>query len=600
MEGDIVARSCAQISYLSKQVDLVENLATTLTTSLRDLACGELLTPDVQAVIGGLPRSATPEVTVLFGSQTGNAQSLAQDLAQRLDEDGLQVTLRAMDQFEPRRLARTATLFLLVSTHGNGDPPDNALGLHEYVLGRRAPDLCSVRFAVLALGDRSYEQFCKVGKDFDQRMAELGAERLLPLESCDVDYEDQAAAWIDAVRSILHHHGTTRFVPAAASPRSVVPAASMHHSRSRPHLAEVLENLNLNGRGSTKETRHVELSLAGSGISYEPGDAIGVYPENDPELVDLLVAEMGWSAEEPVPTLKGVDEALRTVLLREREITRLTRPLLERVAALRSSALTDLLVSGRSAELEAYTAGRDLLDLVRDFRLQGVPARAFMPIMRRLPPRLYSIASSSVANPEEVHLTVRCVRYAAHGRPRKGVCSNQIGTRVIAGDVLPVYVHRNPNFKLPEDPAVPLIMIGAGTGIAPFRSFVQERAEIGRGGRMWLFFGDRNFRTDFLYQIEWQRWLRDGVLTQMDVAFSRDSESKVYVQHRLLKQSHDVFAWLEDGAFIYVCGDEKEMAGDVHRTLELIVAREGGMVPDKAAAYVENLRRNRRYQRDVY
>jgi len=383
---------------------------------------------------------------------------------------------------------------------------------------------------------------------------------------------------------------------------AAVAVAEPAWSRTNPFPAEVIENLNLNGRGSKRETRHLELSLADSGLQYEPGDCLAVYPENRPELVDELIREAGWKAEEPVPVNRNGDTLpLRDALLRHFEITVLTKPMLEKAAQLfPGSGLADLLKPGREEALRAYLQGRDLLDLVRDYGLKGVPAGELVSILRKMPARQYSIASSLKAFPDEAHLTVRVVRYHAHGRDRYGVCSTHIAERVRPGDTLPVYVHHNPNFKLPADPDTPIIMIGPGTGVAPFRAFLQEREETGAGGKSWLFFGDHHFLTDFLYQTEWQRWLKDGVLTRMDVAFSRDTERKVYVQHRMLEHSRELYRWLEEGAAVYVCGDEKKMAPDVHAALVTVLQREGGMREEEAEAYLADLQRQKRYQRDVY
>ncbi|HZG77415.1 MAG TPA: sulfite reductase [NADPH] flavoprotein alpha-component, partial [Paenibacillus sp.] len=374
------------------------------------------------------------------------------------------------------------------------------------------------------------------------------------------------------------------------------------YSRTNPFEAEVLENLNLNGRGSDRETRHLELSLEGSGMDYEPGDCLAVYPRNHPRLVDELIEAMGWNGDELVPVNKNGDERpLRDALSASFEITVLTKPLLEQAAKLtQNGALQELVSEGREADLRAYASGRDLLDLVQDYGLKGVPAKSFVSILRKLPARQYSIASSSKANPGEVHLTIRKVQYEAHGRERYGVCSTFASERLQPGDTVPVYVHQNPNFKMPSNPDTPLIMIGPGTGVAPFRSFLAEREEIGASGKTWLFYGDQHFSTDFLYQTDWQRWLKDGVLTRMDVAFSRDTDKKVYVQHRMLEKSKELYQWLQEGASVYVCGDEKRMAHDVHAALAAIIEREGGFSPEEAAEYLSRMQQDKRYQRDVY
>ncbi|QJD83837.1 assimilatory sulfite reductase (NADPH) flavoprotein subunit [Cohnella herbarum] len=540
------------------------------------------------------------EVTILFGSQTGNSQRLAKELSGQLDKQGVQVTLASMSDFKPNNLKKLQHLLILVSTHGEGDPPDNALPFYEFLHSKRAPRLEELRYSVLSLGDSSYEFFCKTGIDFDLRLEELGATRLSPRVDCDVDYDDSAALWFESVKGALSVNSAA---PSSSSGETnlSVPVQSAY-SRTNPFQAELLENLNLNGRGSQRETRHLEISLEGSNLQYEPGDCLGIYPENHPDLVNQLIATMGWTPEEPIPVNKNGDLLpLREALLRHFEITVLTKPLLEQAAKLSSSAkLRELVEPEREQELRAYLKERDLLDLVQDFSPWEATAAQFVSILRKMPARLYSIASSSKVNPDEVHVTIRTVRYEAHGRDRYGVCSVYSSERVKPGDSLRVYIHDNPNFKLPANPETPIIMIGPGTGVAPFRAFLQDREESGATGKTWLFYGDQHFLTDFLYQIEWQKWLNDGVLTRMDVAFSRDTDKKVYVQHRMLEKSRELFQWLQDGASVYVCGDEKHMAHDVHAVLGTILEREGGMTSEQAAAYLAEMQQQRRYQRDVY
>ncbi len=548
--------------------------------------------------------ATSQEVTILFGSQTGNAQNLSKKLSQKLEERGLQVTLSSMSDFKPNGLKKVQNLLILVSTHGEGDPPDNALPFYEFLHSKRAPQLEGLRFSVLSLGDSSYEFFCQTGKHFDQRLEELGGQRLCPRTDCDVDYDESAAEWFE---SVLNSLGAPAMAPVASTVVSIEDRSGLlteqsPFSRTHPFTAEVLENLNLNGRGSDRETRHLELSLEGSNLQYEPGDCLGIYPENHPALVDELIGEMGWKPDEPVAVNKqGAQRPLREALLRNYELTVLTKPVLEQAARLSSNkGLAALLEPGHEQALRDYIQNRDVLDLVRDYSPWGASAGQFVSILRKMPARLYSIASSQKANPEEVHLTIRTVRYNAHGRDRYGVCSVQCAERLQQGDALPVYIHHNPNFKLPSDPAAPIIMIGPGTGVAPFRSFLEEREETGAEGKAWLFYGDQHFLTDFLYQTDWQRWLKEGVLTRMDVAFSRDTDKKVYVQHRMLERSRELFEWLEQGACVYVCGDEKHMAHDVHAALAAIIEREGGMSAEAAAAYLTGLQQQKRYQRDVY
>ncbi|OMF54872.1 sulfite reductase [NADPH] flavoprotein, alpha-component [Paenibacillus sp. FSL R5-0490] len=537
------------------------------------------------------------EVTILFGSQTGNAQNLAKKAGKTLEERGFQVNVSAMSDFKPNNLKKVKNLLIVVSTHGEGDPPDNALTFHEFIHGKRAPKLEDFRYSVLALGDSSYEFFCQTGKDFDKRLEELGGTRITPRVDCDLDFEEPAAEWAEAVLAGLSEGDSSSPSPAAASVSAAAPAESVY-SRSNPFRAEVLENINLNGRGSNKETRHLEISLEGSGLTYQPGDSLGVYPENDPELVDLLLTEMNWDPEETV-RVKEETVTLKQALTAHFEITVLTKPLVEKAAKLSSNEELHQLASD-SNQLKSYIGGRDLIDLVRDFKPWSSSAQEFVSILRKMPARLYSISSSFEANPDEVHLTIGAVRYDAHGRERKGVCSILCSERLQPGDTLPVFIQHNENFKLPENPETPIIMVGPGTGIAPFRSFMQEREESGAEGKSWLFFGDQHFVTDFLYQTEWQKWLKDGILSKLDVAFSRDDDEKVYVQHRMQEKSRELFQWLEQGATVYICGDEKNMAHDVHNTLIDIIEKEGGMSREQAAEYLADMQKNKRYQRDVY
>ena len=570
-------------------------------------SAGVLTLPSTADAAGIVSAPAQPmasrDVTVLFGSQTGNCQRLAASLSRKLEEQGFKVTVAAMNSFKPNALKKTENLLLLVSTHGEGEPPDNARAFHEFLYSKRAPQLPQLRFSVLALGDTSYEFFCQTGKDFDQRLEELGAQRLSPRTDCDLDYDEPVAEWFGNVIGALNGaQNAPDLADAALQEAEKAESLESAYSRNHPFHAEVLENVNLNGRGSDRETRHLELSLAGSNITFEPGDSLGVYPENHPQLVEDIIAATGWDAGEAVPlNKKGEEGTLREALLRHYEITVLTKPLLEQAAKLTSnSALQELLTPERQQELKDYIHGRDLLDLIQDYAPWEAAARSFVTILRKLPARLYSIASSYNANPDEVHFTVRAVRYESHGRERYGVCSVHCAERVNPGATLPVYIQNNPNFKLPKSPDVPVIMIGPGTGVAPFRSFLEEREEQGAQGKSWLFYGDRHFVTDFLYQTDWQRMLKDGVLSKLDVAFSRDTEEKVYVQHRILEKSRELYNWLQEGAHVYVCGDEKHMAHDVHSALLTVIQQEGGLSPEAAAAYLETLQLEQRYQRDVY
>ncbi|QCS52625.1 assimilatory sulfite reductase (NADPH) flavoprotein subunit [Priestia flexa] len=595
--------------FNQEQVELLNKLLPTLTESQKIWLGGYLaasgsapaavsapVAESVQSVSVAQPVSK--DVTILYGSQTGNAQNLAGQTGKTLEAKGFNVKVASMSEFKPNTLKKLENLLIVVSTHGEGEPPDNALSFHEFLHGKRAPKLENLRFSVLSLGDSSYEFFCQTGKEFDQRLEELGGTRLYPRVDCDLDFEELAAEWTEGVLNGLSEgSGAQMEAAVAVEDASAQPST---YSRTNPFKAEVLENLNLNGRGSNKETRHLELSLEGSGLTFEPGDSLGVYPENDPELVDSLISELGFNPDEVVKVNKQGDvRSLREALISNFEITTLTKPLLEQVAKLTGNEELHALISD-SAKVKEYVYGRDLLDLIKDFGPLGVSVGDFVALLRKLPARLYSIASSLEANPDEVHLTIGAVRYDSHGRERKGVCSILCAERLQPGDTLPVYIQHNQNFKLPSNPETPIIMVGPGTGVAPFRSFMQEREEIGAEGKSWMFFGDQHFVTDFLYQTEWQQWLKDGVLTKMDVAFSRDTAEKVYVQHRMKEHSKELFEWLEEGAVVYICGDEKHMAHDVHNTLIDIIEQEGNVSREQAEQYLADMQQQKRYQRDVY
>ncbi len=592
--------------FNQEQAELLNRLLPTFTESQKVWLSGYLAGASSAplASVLGVPNqqgstegTALKEVTILYGSQTGNARGLAKKASTTLEGKGFQVTVSAMSDFKPNNIKKVKNLLIIVSTHGEGDPPDNALTFHEFLHGKRAPKLEDLNFSVLSLGDSSYEFFCHTGKQFDARLEELGGTRLYPRFDCDLDYDEPAAEWLVGVISSL---GEAKGGIPVLSQGAAAQTVESTYSRINPFRAEVLDNLNLNGRGSNKETRHLELSLEGSGLSFEPGDSLGIYPENDPELVDLILEELKWNPEESI-TIKKQGEvlSLKDALKTYYEITTLTKPLLEKAAKLTANSdLQELL--NDSEKVKSYLEGHDLLDVVRDFGPVNSSPQEFVSILRKMPARLYSIASSLNANPDEVHLTIGAVRYNAHGRDRKGVCSIFTAERLQPGDTVPIYIQHNENFKLPANPDTPIIMVGPGTGVAPFRSFMQEREETGAEGKSWMFFGDQHFVTDFLYQTEWQKWLKDGVLTRMDVAFSRDTTEKVYVQHRMLEQSKELFQWLQEGAHVYICGDEKHMAHDVHQTLLEIIEKEGSLSRDEAEAYLVDMQQQKRYQRDVY
>jgi sulfite reductase (NADPH) flavoprotein alpha-component len=541
--------------------------------------------------------AATRSLTVLYGSETGNGAGLARMLAQKARARGLEPAVVDMADYKLRQLKDEQDLIIVASTHGEGDPPLSGMGFFEFVEGRKAPRLPDLRYAVLALGDSTYGHFCGAGKRLDARFAELGATRLIERVDCDVDYDDPAAAFIDTALGRLASTGAASASPAAATPAAA--SAPAVFDKRNPFAATVVDNLVLTGRGSSKETRHVELALDGSGLSFSPGDALGVVPRNDPALVEALLAAVSLAPDDEL-VVKESATTLGEALGKAFEITAATPRFLEHWADLTgSSELAGLRGEQNSAERSAFLRANHIIDIIRRFPVSGIDAASLVAGLRPLQPRLYSIASSPSAAPDEVHLTVSTVRYDLHGEPRTGVATGHLAARAEPDEILPVYIQPNPHFRLPDDDTS-IIMIGAGTGVAPYRAFLGEREARGASGKSWLFFGERNFDTDFLYQTEWQGFLRDGVLSRMNVAFSRDSAEKVYVQHRLAEQAADIYAWLEEGAHLYVCGDGARLAPDVHATLVEIVRSQKGGSKAAAADYVGRLQNEHRYHIDVY
>ncbi|WDV06039.1 assimilatory sulfite reductase (NADPH) flavoprotein subunit [Lysinibacillus irui] len=586
--------------FNEEQVKLLNELLPKLTIEQKIWLNGYLSAP--QATLEALVEDALPAVepitktmTILYGSQTGNSQGLAEKYASALKAQNVDVTISSLGKFKATNLKKITNLLLIVSTHGEGDPPDQAIQFYEFLHSKRAPKLEHLHYSVLALGDSSYEFFCKTGKDFDEQFAKLGAKRIVPRTDCDVDYDDAAAQWFLAVEKEFLQQTTA---VTATQTNENQGLGDSTYSRKNPFYAEVLENINLNGRGSNKETRHLELSIEGANFHFEPGDSIGIQPENDEQLVSALLTALEFNPETEVTVL---DEAItiKQALQKKLEITVLSKPLLEKVSAYTKHPEFLKLLEEPNAWKD-YAEGRDLLDVVEDFAPFTWSAQQFVEMLRKIPARLYSIASSQKANSEEVHLTISKVSYETNGRQRLGVCSGSISERIQPGDTLPIYVHKNPNFRLPENEDTPIIMIGAGTGVAPYRAFLEEREELGIEGKAWLIFGDQHFVTDFLYQTDWQRWLASGTLSQMHVAFSRDTEKKVYVQHKLQEHAASFYEWLEQGAVIYVCGDKKSMAADVDATIHQIIEQQGQKTPEEAKSFVKELKQQKRYQRDVY
>ncbi len=540
---------------------------------------------------------STARLAIVYGSQTGNGKRIAERLGRAAEAAGLAARVCGARDYPLKDLGKERLLTVVMSTHGDGDPPDDARGFVEFLGGKRAPKLDNLAYAVLALGDSSYPRFCQTGRQVDERLAALGAQRLFDRVECDVDYERLATPWLDEV--VKGAKGTLGG-PQIATITQLRPAAqASQYSRERPFPASVLANQRITGRDASRDVRHLELSLAGSGLDYQPGDALGVWHENPAPAVNAVLEALGRTGDE-VASIDGRTQSLRDWLTRDREITRLTRPfLVEHASRAAAEALREVLAAGQEGGLRSILRDLQLVDV-----LQRFPARweleALVRALRPLAPRLYSIASSRDAAGDEAHLTVAVVDYEVDGQQRVGAASVHLAG--LAGDdaTVRVFIEPNERFRLPADPARDVIMIGPGTGVAPYRGFLQQREAQGGAGRNWLVFGARHFASEFLYQVEWQEAVRKGLLHRMDVAFSRDATPRTYVQDRLREAGAEVHAWLEGGASVYVCGDAERMAPDVHEALVDIVGQHGRLDREDAEAYVRRLADERRYLRDVY
>jgi sulfite reductase (NADPH) flavoprotein alpha-component len=567
----------------------------------------------------GGPRAA---VSVFFGTESGNAESLAKRLGKAVRGAGFEVEVKSLDTVAPVDLSEKKHALFIVSTFGDGDPPANAAMFMESLGKDDSPDLSNLQYAVCALGDTNYERFCQCGKDLDVRLSSLGAKRLYARVDCDVDFEKPFEGWQQGVLGVLNAiargggvqefgvtrtgssvsreatHGAVHLASSGVQESGVqesrssggsgaeVATEQLVYTRKNPYPARLLNNRRLTANGSGKETRHFEIELAGSGLSYEPGDALGVFPTNCPQLVDDLLRALNCDGEEAVPGPEESEIPLRKALTEYYDITRISRELLKEISSR----------SGDPRLVDDYLWGREPIDLLHEFPSATFPAAEFVQFLKKLQARLYSIASSLRAHPGQVHLTVSIVRYTSHGRARKGVCSAFLADR--AGNTVPVFIQVSRTFRLPADPDIPIVMVGPGTGVAPFRAFLQER----RGGRgqNWLFFGEQHAATDFFYRDEFEAMLAEGHLTKLTTAFSRDQTDKIYVQHRMLEHGRGLWDWLEQGAHFYVCGDASRMAKAVDAALHLVVETAGGLSKDRAIDYVQGLKAGKRYQRDVY
>ncbi|EEX43029.1 sulfite reductase [NADPH] flavoprotein alpha-component [Vibrio furnissii CIP 102972] len=537
------------------------------------------------------------KLTIIFASQTGNAKGVAEALEQDAQAAGIAVQLFDASDYKGKDLAKETHVIVVASTNGEGEAPDNALALHEFLQSKKAPKLPNLQYGVIGLGDSSYEFFCQTGKDFDTFLEKLGAKRFIDRVDCDVDYDAPAAEWRAKALASVKEALASSQAEVVQLPVGQATTSHSQYNKQNPYTATLLTSQKITGRDSGKDVRHIEIDLADSGLTYQPGDALGVWYENSAELANAVLAAAGLSGVESVE-VDGESLSLHSALVSKYEITGSNPQFVTKFAELSASKKLQKLVEDKD-KLREYAANTQIVDVLKEKKTK-LSAEQLIALLRRLTPRLYSIASSQSEVDEEVHLTVGIVEYDVDGDVRQGGASSFLGQRLEEGESVKVFIEHNNNFKLPQDDATPVIMIGPGTGIAPFRSFIQERDNRGAEGKSWLFFGDRTFTQDFLYQVEWQKYLKSGALTRLDIAFSRDQHEKVYVQHRVLEQAEQVWQWLQDGAYVYICGDATRMAKDVHEALIVVGQQQGGLSREKAEEYFNELRKAKRYQRDVY
>lgn len=544
-------------------------------------AGGQAVQPGIGAPAAAAPAPAAEplRVAVISASQTGNARKVAAELQQRLAAAGVNAVHAAAADYKPKNIAGEQLVLLVTSTQGEGEPPEEALSLYKLLSGKKAPKLSGLKFAVLGLGDSSYPMFCGAGKSFDELLAKLGGERLLERQDCDLEYQAEAAAWLDKIVPLV---GSLAAAPASA------------YNKANPFPATLLVRQKITGRNSEKDVRHIEIDLSGSGLQYRAGDALGVWFENDPAVVEEILAAVSLKGDEPV-NAGGQGKTVREALLHDWEIGLNTPQFVQGYAEISGNPT----LKEAAADASAYAAANPIAGIVSQYPA-ALTTGQLAGLLRPLAPRLYSISSAPEEVGEEVHLTVGVLRYEHNGIPRTGAASGFLGGRLEEEGTVRVFVEENPRFRLPENPDTPVIMIGAGTGVAPFRAFMQQRAANGDSGKNWLIFGNQHFTQDFLYQTEWQGWAKDGLLNKYDFAWSRDQEEKIYVQHKIREEAAELWQWLQQGAHIYVCGDASRMAKDVEQALLDTIAEQGGLSADDADEYLDNLRQEGRYQRDVY
>ncbi|MGD8118382.1 assimilatory sulfite reductase (NADPH) flavoprotein subunit [Vibrio sp. Hep-1b-8] len=551
----------------------------------------------INQAVAAVAAKPAGKLSIIFASQTGNAKGVAEALEQEAKALGIEAELFDASDYKGKNLAKETHVIIVASTNGEGEAPDNAIELHEFLQSKKAPKLANLKYGVIGLGDSSYEFFCQTGKDFDAYLAKQGATAFIDRIDCDVDYEASASEWrakaLETVKEDLSSGQEADIVqlPVAQA------AGHSQYSKQKPYTATLLTSQKITGRDSGKDVRHIEIDLDGSGLTYQPGDALGVWFENSSELANAILAKVGLSGVESVE-VDGESLSIHSALVAKYEITASNPQLVAKYAELSGSKKLQKLAQDKD-QLREYATNTQVVDVL-DEKKTKLTADQLIGLLRRLTPRLYSIASSQAEVDQEVHLTVGLVEYDKGDDKRYGGASSFLSQRLEEGGEVKVFVENNNNFKLPQDDNTPVIMIGPGTGIAPFRSFIQERDNRDAEGKNWLFFGDRTFTQDFLYQVEWQKYLKSGLLNRLDVAFSRDQVEKVYVQHRILENAEQVWQWIQDGAYIYVCGDATRMAKDVHEALVIVAEQQGKMSRDDAEEFINDLRKAKRYQRDVY
>ncbi|WP_338809555.1 assimilatory sulfite reductase (NADPH) flavoprotein subunit [Neisseria leonii] len=544
------------------------------------------------------PQDAAPRrVHILSASQTGNARRVAEQLLAKLEAAGVNAALTAVADYKAKQLAQEDIVLLVTSTQGEGEPPEEAVPLFKLLTGKKAPDLQAVGFAVLGLGDSSYPAFCQAGRDFDAAFAKQGAQRIAPLGICDLDYQAAADAWTDETAAAVAKLAAASGTPAAAR-APAAPAEGKTYSKDAPFTAVLSVRQKITARGADKDVQHIEIDLTGSGIRYQAGDALGVWPVNNGKLVDEILRHAGLDGSETVKKADGSSRDIRSALREDLDITQNTPQWLQQYAVLSGAPQLQRTVENPDA-LNAYLAATPPVGVMAEYPVR-TDAQTLHDLFRAQTPRLYSIASAQDEVGEEVHLTVGVVRFEHHGETYTGAASGCLGQDWEEGGEVRVFVEPNKLFRLPENGGTPVIMIGAGTGIAPFRAFMQQREANGDTGMNWLVFGNRKFTDDFLYQAEWLQYRKSGLLTRADLAWSRQGGEKTYVQHKLADNAAEVWAWLQQGAHLYVCGDAARMARDVEHTLLDIIAQQGGLSRDDAEEYLNGLREDKRYQRDVY